>query len=60
MKENLKTLGQAVVFFGVVMLCLWGAMLLAKGFMDRADECAAKGGEMVYNRCVETIELERK
>ena len=60
MKENLKSLGLAALFFAVAMACLWGMMILAKGFEDRADECTAKGGEMLYNRCVDTIELEGK
>lgn len=60
MKENLKALGLAAVFFVLTLLCLWGALLLAKDLEDRSIECESKGGEMLYNRCVETIELERK
>lgn len=60
MKENLKTLGQLVVFFGVAMLCLWGLLVVAKGLEDRSLECNARGGEMLHYRCIEIIELEGK
>lgn len=60
MKEALKTLGLGAVFLGMAMLCLWGLLLFAKNLEDQSAECTAKGGEMVYNRCLDIIEMERK
>ena len=60
MKETLKALGLAALFFGVAMACLWGLLLVAKGYEDRGAECANRGGEILYNRCVDTIDMEGK
>lgn len=60
MKENLKSLGLGLAFLALAMLCLWGMLLIAKSVEDQSMECTAKGGEILYYRCVDTIELERK